>query len=76
MADNMPRGDGTGPLGRGFGTGGGRGLGRGRNQGNRPGAGAIGNCICPSCGKKIVHTQGIPCYSVLCPECGIKMIRE
>ncbi len=79
----MPFGDGTGPLGqgpgtgrrggRGFGPGGGRG--RGRMGGNRPGAGPEGVCLCPSCGKKVVHQIGIPCYSVSCPQCGIKMVR-
>jgi hypothetical protein len=72
----MPRGDGTGPAGKGPGTGRGFGLGRGKNQGNRPGAGPAGNCVCPSCGKKIAHTRGVSCYSVLCPECGVKMVRE
>jgi DNA-directed RNA polymerase subunit RPC12/RpoP len=74
----MPGGDGTGPLGGGAGTGRGRGLGRGRgrNQGNRPGAGPTGVCICPNCGKKVVHQQGIPCYNINCPDCGVKMVRE
>jgi len=71
----MPRGDGTGPYG-----GGGRrtgfGTGRGRNKGNRPGAGPTGDCICPSCGEKIAHKQGVPCYNETCPKCGAKMVRE
>jgi len=74
----MPRGDGTGPYGQGPGTGRGlgRGGGRGRMDGNRPGAGPSGNCVCPSCGTKIAHQAGVPCYDVGCPECGAKMIRE
>jgi len=68
----MPKGDGTGP----FGQGGGSGPGRGRNQGNKPGAGPAGNCICPSCGAKTVHQQGVPCTMIDCPKCGQKMIRE
>lgn len=71
----MPRGDGTGPFGGG-GRGSGFGPGRGRNKGNRPGAGPVGNCICPSCGEKIAHRQGVPCYNEICPKCGAKMMRE
>ncbi len=79
----MPRGDGTGPGGQGPGTGGGmggrgsgQGGGRGRMGGNRPGAGPSGNCICPSCGTKIPHQQGVACYDVQCPKCGQPMRRE
>ena len=85
----MPFGDGTGPGGqgprtgrgrggRGMGGGGGqgRGMGRGRMGGNRPGAGPSGNCICPSCGEKVLHQAGVPCYSLNCPKCGIRMVRE
>jgi len=74
----MPRGDGTGPYGQGPGTGRGlgRGGGRGRMGGNRPGAGPTGNCVCSSCGTKVPHQAGIPCYDVSCPKCGAKMIRE
>jgi hypothetical protein len=74
----MPRGDGTGPYGEGPGTGRmlGRGRGMGRMGGNRAGAGPGGNCVCPSCGTKIPHQAGIPCYDVSCPTCGAKMTRE
>ena len=74
----MPRGDGTGPYGHGPGTGRGlgRGAGRGRMGGNRRGAGPSGNCLCPSCGAKIAHQAGVPCYDLSCPKCGAKMIRE
>jgi hypothetical protein len=74
----MPRGDGTGPYGQGPGTGRGlgRGGGRGRMGGNRPGAGPSGNCVCSSCGTKIPHQAGVPCYDVGCPKCGAKMTRE
>jgi len=73
----MPRGDGTGPFGGGSGTGrgAGQGGGRGRMGGNRPGAGSGGNCICSSCGMKVPHQAGTPCYSVNCPKCGTKMVR-
>lgn len=72
----MPLGDGTGPRGQGAKSGGGLGRGRGRMGGNRPGAGPAGQCVCPNCGVKSSHQQGVPCYSVNCPKCGSKMVRE
>jgi hypothetical protein len=73
----MPRGDGTGPSGRGPGTGGGlgRGGGRGRMRGTRAGAGPNGSCVCPNCSTSVPHQVGTPCYSVSCPQCGAKMVR-
>ena len=75
----MPFGDGTGPFGQGPGTGRGRGRdrgrGRGRMGGNRPGAGPAGECLCPSCGAKVPHQVGVPCYNVSCSKCGTKMVR-
>ena len=70
----MPLVDGTGPQGQGQGTGRGigKGGGRGRMGGNRPGAGPVGHCVCPNCGAKASHQQGVPCYSVNCPKCGSK----
>lgn len=65
----MPRGDGTGPPRNAAGRG-------GRMGGNRPGAGPSGNCVCPSCGEKVPHRQGVPCFNMKCPKCGTKMIRE
>ena len=50
--------------------------GLGRMNGNKLGSGIGGNCICPYCGEKIEHQQGIPCYQLNCPKCGTKMIRE
>ena len=76
----MPRRDGTGPAGAGPGTGmgrgGGQGQGRGRMGGNQPGAGPAGFCMCPSCGEKVPHTIGSPCYQMACPKCGAKLMRE
>ena len=69
----MPFGDGRGPIGGGRGSGGGRG--RGRMGGNRPGAGPGGNCVCPSCGVRVPHQVGVPCYSLSCPKCGTRMVR-
>ncbi len=73
----MPFGDGTGPFGQGPGRGRGRGRGggRGRMGGNRPGAGPAGECVCSSCGAKVSHQAGVPCYSVNCPKCGSRMVR-
>jgi len=73
----MPGGDGTGPFGGGPGIGRdmGRGGGRGRMRGNQPGAGPGGNCVCPSCGAKVTHQAGVPCYSLNCSKCGTKMVR-
>lgn len=65
----MPAGDGTGPP-KGSGQRGGR-LG-----GNRRGAGPTGNCVCPSCGEKVPHGRGVPCYDMSCPKCGTRMVRE
>ncbi len=76
----MPRGDGTGPSGQGPRTGRGGGMGRGRGRGrmggDKAGAGPMGNCICPSCGAKVSHIRGTPCFDMKCPECGTKMTRE
>lgn len=75
----MPFKDGTGPtgdgprMGRGMGRGGQGG--RGRMDGNTPGAGPSGYCICPECGTKIAHQTGSPCYLNKCPKCGTNMVR-
>ena len=74
----MPRGDGTGPTGRGPGTGRGVGRGAGRGRGRMGGpfaAGPGGSCICPSCGHKLAHVAGQPCNAQSCPKCGTKMTR-
>lgn len=60
---------------KGQGPGGGSpGQGGGRGGGFRPGPG--GMCLCPACGEKAAHQQGIPCFEVKCPKCGAAMIRE
>ncbi|NWF75630.1 MAG: hypothetical protein HXY53_03495 [Nitrospirae bacterium] len=73
----MPFGKGQGSAGQGGGRGMGRGRGggRGRMGGTRSGAGPGGYCVCPSCGEKVTHQPGVPCYSVNCPKCGGKMVR-
>ncbi len=71
----MPRGDGTGPAGRGPGTG--RGLGQGAGRGRMGGrsAGLGGECVCPNCGHRITHQRGTPCSQIRCPNCGAMMTR-
>lgn len=58
---------------QGGGQGQGRGGGRGRMGGK--GLGPGGYCRCPSCGNKVPHQQGTPCYQRTCPKCGTKMTR-
>ena len=48
----------------------------GRNQGDKPGSGPGGSCVCPNCGAKISHTTNVPCNQIGCPNCGTKMTRE
>jgi hypothetical protein len=59
---------------QGPGGGAGGGQGRGRGSGFRPGPG--GFCVCPACGHKAPHQQGVPCLDIKCPECGTMMTRE
>lgn len=78
----MPGRDGTGPGGQGPRTG--RGMGRcgkragqGKGMGKRVrAAGPEGNCVCPSCGAKVIHRPGIPCSAEKCTNCGNLMMRE
>jgi hypothetical protein len=64
----MPQGDGKGPPRGSAGRG-------GRMKGNLSGSGPGGNCVCPSCGEKVPHKQGVPCFNLSCPKCGVKMAR-
>ena len=61
-----------------MGFGSGRGFGRrsGRGRGGGFGMGAGGYCICPSCGERVLHQQGMPCYQTRCPKCGAYMTRD
>ena len=65
--------------GSGMGAGMGRGAGRsgvGGGMGGKKRGGPGGNCVCPNCSEKVIHRQGVPCYSVKCPKCGAAMMRE
>ena len=57
------------------GTGRGSGLGDGGRMGGGSAAGPGGQCVCPSCGHKIPHVVGQPCYQAKCHKCGTKMTR-
>jgi hypothetical protein len=74
----MPRGDGTGPMGKdrrgGQGGGGGSG-GQGGGRMGGYGLGPGGKCVCPNCGARQDHQRGVPCNSLTCPKCGAAMTR-
>jgi len=54
----------------------GQGGGQGRGgQGKTRTTGVIGQCVCPQCGQKETHEQGIPCTEKKCPQCGATMTR-
>jgi len=54
-----------------------QGMGINRNpQGDKPGSGPSGSCICPSCGYKTSHIRARPCNQRTCPKCGARMTRE
>jgi len=40
------------------------------------GLGPDGSCVCPKCGERISHQQGVACEEEKCPKCGAKMLRE
>jgi hypothetical protein len=58
------------------GTGAGRGSGGGRGRMGGKGLGPGGDCVCPKCGQRTPHQQGIPCYQQLCPKCNTLMTRS
>jgi len=64
----MPFGQGNMGQGR-------RGTGRGRGRMGGFGLGPSGECVCPSCGYRMPHQAGVPCYTIKCPKCGMMMTR-
>jgi hypothetical protein len=42
----------------------------------RHGLGPGGYCVCPKCGTRIPHRQGVRCEEERCQECTAKMLRE
>lgn len=38
-------------------------------------AGPGGFCVCPECGARVPHQNGIPCVQIACPACGRSMVR-
>lgn len=42
----------------------------------RPAVHQTGYCICPRCGLRVSHQEGLPCRSLVCSSCGSVMIRE
>jgi len=46
------------------------------SQGDKPGSGPGGYCVCPDCGAKVTHATGVPCNKVACPKCGTTMTKE
>ncbi len=69
----MPRGDGTGPMGRNADCG--KGAGKGQGRGGRF-QGAGGQCVCPQCGERTTHIRGQQCNEQKCPKCGSLMTRD
>lgn len=51
--------------------------GRGRMpQGDKPGSGPVGRCLCPSCEYTVTHARAVPCNTKVCPKCGARLTRE
>jgi uncharacterized protein (DUF983 family) len=38
--------------------------------------GSGGSCVCPKCGTRQLHRQGLRCQDERCPSCGARMLRE
>ena len=71
----MPLFDRNVQKGKGNGMGMGKRGGRGIEPGKQ-GADPAGDCVCLSCGEKVAHKRGVPCFAVVCPKCGAKMTRN
>jgi hypothetical protein len=33
-------------------------------------------CICPSCGERVLRSNGTHCYQKTCPTCSVTMVRD
>lgn len=65
--------NGMGNRGGGRGRSGGRGMGR---MGGKAAGGPAGECLCPRCGYREAHEQGVPCTQKQCPNCQVPLIRK
>ncbi len=45
-----------------------------KNKGRANSMNQVKQCVCPKCGKKVVHKRGIPCVEEICPNCKSNMI--
>ena len=70
----MVRGDTIGKTGARPGTDCGRNDGQGRRVCREIGEG--GNCVCPSCGNKVVYQPSVPCSSIQCLRYDTMMPRQ
>ena len=50
--------------------------GLGKNEGDKPGAGPGGVCVCTGCGHEESHTINTPCNLRKCSKCGAVMTRK
>jgi len=73
MFDCVFRGPSRRVLGQGDGPQGGRG---GRGSGTKPGSEPGGECVCPSCGQKLLRQAGQRCLDVFCPKFDTRMVRK
>ncbi|RPH93315.1 hypothetical protein EHM69_10665 [candidate division KSB1 bacterium] len=82
--EHKMNGKGRDGMGGGRGQGGGMGQGGGQGQGGQGrgrmggplAGGAVGTCVCPSCGYSEPHERGVPCAQKPCPKCGTAMTRQ
>jgi uncharacterized paraquat-inducible protein A len=45
-------------------------------NGDKPGSGPGGRCVCPKCGMRTNHTRAVPCNEIKCPKCNTTMTKE
>jgi hypothetical protein len=77
MPEGKMAGESVGPINvKGRGEAQARGIGRGRMEGNMPGSGPGGSCVCVKCDLRVSHSAGVPCRVMKCPKCGGVMVKE